>query len=100
MALRYALQADVGALVLLGFPVRPKDRPRPLDEAALAAVRVPTLIVQGSNDALGPLEVLEPIVRQNRALTLEVLIGAGHSFGRHQTAAVRLAAGFLQRHAR
>ena len=39
--------------------------------------------LQGSDDELGPLKVLRPIVKQNSALTLEVIKGAGHSFGRH-----------------
>src|SRR5262245_17313571 len=46
------------ALVLLGHPIAPRNRPRPDDEAALAAVTCPTLIVQGDRDALGPLAVL------------------------------------------
>lgn len=98
VALRYATQTPVRALVLLGFPVRPKNLPRPLDEAALLAVNVPTLIVQGSDDELGPLEVLKPIIKKNRSLTLEVLEGAGHSFGRHESRAVSLAAAFLNEH--
>src|SRR5437764_1136526 len=41
------------ALVVLGHPIAPRNRPRPEDEAALSAVRCPTLIVQGDRDALG-----------------------------------------------
>ncbi len=82
---------------MLGFPVRPAGRPRPDDEAALLAVRVPTLIVQGDVDDKGPLEVLRPLVAKNPALTLAVLEGAGHSFGRHEARAVELAAAFLRR---
>jgi pimeloyl-ACP methyl ester carboxylesterase len=58
---------------------------------------VPTLIVQGDVDDKGPLEVLGPLVAKNPALTLEVLEGAGHSFGRHEARAVDLAAAFLRR---
>jgi pimeloyl-ACP methyl ester carboxylesterase len=97
VALRHALTHRVRALVLLGFPVRPPGRPRPDDEAALLAVRVPTLIVQGDADEKGPLEVLRPLVAKNRALQLEVIEGAGHSFGRHESRAVELAAEFLRR---
>ncbi len=70
--------------VLLGFPVRPPNRPRPEDEAALLAVRSPTLILQGADDELGPVEVLEKLAAQNRHLELEVIAGAGHSYGRHE----------------
>lgn len=87
VAARVAVTAKVPALVLLGFPIRPPDRPRPLDEAALSALTVPTLILQGSRDELGPLSVLEPLVAKNANLRLEVLDGAEHSFGRHETAA-------------
>lgn len=97
IALRHALSHRVGALVLLGFPVRPAGRPRPDDEAALLAVRVPTLIVQGDADDKGPLEVLRPLVAKNPALTLEVLEGVGHSFGRREGRAVELAVEFLRR---
>ncbi|MBK7865186.1 MAG: dienelactone hydrolase family protein [Archangiaceae bacterium] len=81
--------------VLLGFPVRPVGRPRPDDEAALLGVRAPTLILQGAQDELGPLEVLEPLVAQNPQLTLEVIDGAGHGFGRHERRVLERAAEWL-----
>ena len=82
-------------MVLLGFPIRPPGRPRPEDEAALRALKVPTLILQGSDDELGPLKVLRPIVKQNPMLTLEVIKGVGHSFGRHESSVLERAAGWL-----
>lgn len=96
VALRYALEHAVTAVVLLGFPVRPPGTPRPEDEAALLAVKVPTLIVQGDVDDKGPLAVLKPLVKRNRALALEVIAGAGHSFGRHEAQAIRIAADFIR----
>jgi predicted alpha/beta-hydrolase family hydrolase len=81
VCLRLARQVPV---VLLGFPVRPPGRPRPEDEAALLAWKAPGLILQGSDDELGPLRVLRPLVRKNPALTLEVIDGAGHAFGRQE----------------
>lgn len=95
VALRHALTHPVKQLVLLGFPVRPPGRTRPDDEAALRAVRVPTLIVQGSKDEKGPLTVLRPLVRDNAALTLVVLKGAGHDFGRHEPEALEHVRAFL-----
>lgn len=92
---RLAKRELVQACVLLGFPVRPPGKRRPLDEAALLEVTVPTLIVQGDEDELGPLKVLEKLVKQNRLLTLHVLGGAGHSFGRHEAAALDHAAAWL-----
>ena len=87
----------VAAVVLLGFPVRPPKKRRPLDEQALAALSMPTLIVQGSKDALGPLRVLAPIVKANPQLELHTLAGAGHSFGSKERGALDVAAAWLDR---
>src|SRR5262245_56163199 len=46
MCARLAAEEPPVALVLLGHPISPPGRPRPDDEAALEAVRCPTLIVQ------------------------------------------------------
>jgi predicted alpha/beta-hydrolase family hydrolase len=78
-----ALEPPV-ALVVLGHPISPRGRPRPDDEAALAAVRCPTLIVQGDRDALGPLDVLQRIAAKNRAIELYVLRNTGHQFAARQ----------------
>jgi predicted alpha/beta-hydrolase family hydrolase len=83
------------ALVLLGHPIAPPGRPRPDDEAALTAVRCPTLILQGDRDALGPLEVLRRIARENPALELEVLDGVGHQFGPRTGQAIERATAWL-----
>jgi uncharacterized protein len=72
------------ALVVLGHPIAPKNRPRPDDEAALEAVRCPTLVVQGEHDALGPVEVLQRIARRNQRIQIYVLQGVGHQFGKRQ----------------
>jgi predicted alpha/beta-hydrolase family hydrolase len=81
--------------VLLGFPIRPPGRPRPEDEAALLALRSPTLILQGAADELGPLDVLEPLCAQNPHLALEVLAGVGHSFGKAEKRVLERAAEWL-----
>jgi len=81
--------------VLLGFPVRPPGRPRPEDEAALLALESPTLILQGSDDELGPIDVLEPLCAQNPRLRLEVIDGAGHAYGRHEKRVLERAAEWL-----
>lgn len=78
VAVRYALSFQVRALALVGFPIRPPGRKRPDDENALANLRVPTLILQGDRDELGPLRILRPIVAQNPWLRLEVLKGCEH----------------------
>src|SRR5437016_6415765 len=81
---RLAAAEPPAALVILGHPISPRGRPRPEDEAALAAVRCPTLIVQGEHDALGPLDVLQRIAASNSAIEVYVLKGVGHQFGPRQ----------------
>jgi predicted alpha/beta-hydrolase family hydrolase len=83
------------ALVVLGHPISPRGRPRPEDEAALAAVRCPTLIVQGEHDALGPLDVLKRIATANPAIEIYVLKGVGHQFGQRQAEGLEYAATWL-----
>jgi predicted alpha/beta-hydrolase family hydrolase len=89
-------KADVAACVLLGFPVRPPDKRRPLDEAALVAVQCPTLVVQGDVDELGPLPLVKRLAKKNRLITVHVVKGAGHSFGAHEGAALDQVAAWLE----
>ncbi|MFT3707755.1 MAG: alpha/beta hydrolase [Archangium sp.] len=92
LAIRLAARRSLAGVVLLGFPIRPPDRPRPLDEAALSALECCTLIVQGSKDELGPLRVLKPLIAGKKHVTLEVLKGAGHSFGSKEKQAIECVA--------
>jgi predicted alpha/beta-hydrolase family hydrolase len=97
MCTRLAAIEPPVALVVLGHPISPPGRPRPDDEAALAAVRCPTLIVQGERDSLGPLAVLQRIAAANPAIELYVLRGAGHQFGPRQAEGLEYAATWLRR---
>lgn len=92
---RLAVLEPPKALVLLGFPLRPPGKPRPLDEAALRALTCPTLILQGADDELGDPALIRKVVRGNRAIALEVIEGAGHAFGRHESAVIARAARWL-----
>ncbi len=92
---RLAAMEPPAALAVLGHPISPRGRPRPDDEAALAAVRCPTLIVQGEHDALGPLDVLQRIAAANPAIELYVLKGVGHQFGPRQADGLEYAAAWL-----
>ena len=83
------------ALVILGHPIAPPKRPRPRDEAALAGIRCPTLVVQGERDELGPFAVLERIAANNPRIDLVRIQGAGHDFGPGETEAVAAAARWL-----
>ncbi len=95
VALRVAESPRVRALVLLGFPLRPPGRSRPLDEQALLAVRCPTLVVQGTRDPLGPLEAFAPALAANPLLEVQRVEGAAHAFGRQEAAALDAVAGWL-----
>jgi uncharacterized protein len=90
-----AAEEPPDALVILGHPISPPDRPRPADEAALLGITCPTLVVQGDRDELGPLAVLERIAGQNPHIDLVVLRGAGHDYGAHEAEAIDAAARWL-----
>jgi predicted alpha/beta-hydrolase family hydrolase len=83
------------ALVILGHPISPPDRPRPADEDALQGMRCPTLVVQGQHDELGPLAVLQRIALVNPLIDLAVIEGAGHDFGAREFQAVDQVARWL-----
>ena len=83
------------ALVILGHPIAPPKRPRPRDEVALAATNCATLVLQGENDELGPLAVLERIAANNPRIDLVRIAGAGHDFGSGEAEAVAAAARWL-----
>jgi hypothetical protein len=95
MCARLAAVEPPDALVLLGHPISPPNRPRLDDEAALAAVTCPTLIVQGDRDRLGPLAVLRRIAGHNSHIEMYVLTGVGHQFGPRQAEGLRHAAEWL-----
>jgi uncharacterized protein len=84
------------ALVVLGHPIGPPGKPRPKDEAALAALACPTLVVQGERDELGPLALLERIAAENPRVELSVLAGIGHDFGSAEPDAIERAIGWLK----
>jgi len=90
-----AAEEPPDALVILGHPIAPPNRPRPADEAALLGIGCPTLVVQGDRDELGPLAVLERIAGQNPRIDLVVLHGAAHDYGSHEADAVAAAARWL-----
>ncbi|MFO0597714.1 MAG: alpha/beta family hydrolase [Myxococcaceae bacterium] len=97
LAVRLAAKRELAAVVLLGFPIGPPAKPRPLDEAALGACPCPTLVVQGDDDELGPLEVIERVAKSNPRVQVEVLEGAGHSFGRLEREALTRSVAWLQK---
>ncbi|MBL9039220.1 MAG: hypothetical protein JNG84_11940 [Archangium sp.] len=78
VAARYAVAHGARAVVLVGFPIRPPGTRRPDDEAALRALRCPTLVVQNEADPLGPLKVLKACVTKKANVSLHVVPQSGH----------------------
>jgi len=97
LAVRLASRRSLEALVLLGFPIRPPGKKRPLDEAALAGLTCPTWIAQGTKDELGPMRVLRKVAVAAQIFPVE---GAGHGFGARESATLDAAAAWLDRTAR
>ena len=71
----------VQGLVLFGFPLHPAGRPSSERGKHLSDVHIPMLFLQGTRDALGDLEHLQPLCAQlGRRATLKLLQEADHSF--------------------
>lgn len=70
----------VRGLVFLGFPLHRRDDPS--DERAdhLAAVKVPTLFLQGTRDELAERRRIERVVRRLGGARMHIVEGADHSF--------------------
>jgi uncharacterized protein len=75
--------APIAGLVLLGYPLHPPGKPERRRDAHLPAVKRPMLFVQGSRDAFGTPEELEPLLASLVPRpTLHVVEGGDHSFKR------------------
>lgn len=94
LAIRLAARRQLAGVVLLGFPIRPPGKKRPLDEAALAALRCPAWIAQGTKDPLGPMRTLRRFAGQAELFPVS---GAGHDFGAKEPATLDAAAAWIAR---
>lgn len=73
--------SKLAGLVFLGYPLHPPGRTDRLRAAHLAAITVPMLFVQGSRDAFGTPDELQPIIKPlNAPADLYVVEGGDHSF--------------------
>jgi uncharacterized protein len=71
------------ALAFFGYPLHPPGKPDLLRDAHLPQVRIPMLFLQGSNDALARLDLIEALVKRLHPLAdLHVVEGGDHSFRR------------------
>ncbi|MDB5579124.1 MAG: hypothetical protein JWR80_4300, partial [Bradyrhizobium sp.] len=73
--------AGVDGLAFFGFPLHPAGKPS-IDRAKhLDDIEVPMLFMQGTNDKLAELALLEPVVRRlGPRASLHLVDGADHSF--------------------
>jgi uncharacterized protein len=72
---------ELAGLVFLGYPLHPPGRTDRLRAAHLRDVRAPMLFVQGSRDAFGTPDELQPILRSLDACAdLYIVEGGDHSF--------------------
>lgn len=72
---------DVRGLLFFGFPLHPAGKPGDERAKHLDDVAIPMLFLQGANDALATVDLLQPVVKRlgNRA-TLALFEHADHSF--------------------
>lgn len=71
----------VGGLVLLGYPLHPPGQPDKPRVAHLPAIAVPVLLVQGTRDAFGTREEVEPVFGALKTrVDYEFIEGGDHSF--------------------
>jgi hypothetical protein len=83
MAIAERPEPRIDALIFLGFPLHPANRPSIERGAHLAAVRLPMLFVQGSRDALAEPRLLGPVIAGlGQRATLHEIEGADHGFDR------------------
>ena len=74
------LEEEVTAVVCLGYPLCGAGDPAKLRDQVLLELRTPILFVQGTRDSLCPLDLLENVRRQMKAVNeLHVVEGGDHS---------------------
>ena len=73
--------AGVRGLAFFGFPLHPADKPSNERAKHLSEIRIPMLFLQGTQDKLAELKLLEPMVAHlGPSATLHLVQHADHSF--------------------
>lgn len=70
----------VGGVVFFGFPLHPPGAPDIKRAEHLRELKVPSLFLQGTRDALADEKLIKSVVKKLPAATLMLLEGADHSF--------------------
>lgn len=75
------LALDVSGLVFLGYPLHPPGNPQKLRVEHLEQIQKPMLFVQGTRDALGTPEEIQPFVKDLKPpAEIFAIQGGDHSF--------------------
>ncbi|HXQ70829.1 MAG TPA: alpha/beta family hydrolase [Pyrinomonadaceae bacterium] len=75
------LAVDVNGLVFLGYPLHPPGNPAKLRVEHLEQIKKPMLFVQGTRDALGTPDEIQPFVKNLRPpAKIYAIEGGDHSF--------------------
>jgi predicted alpha/beta-hydrolase family hydrolase len=75
------LADEIDGLVFLGYPLHPPGNPAKLRVEHLESIGKPMLFVQGTRDALGTPEEIQPFIKTLRpAAKIHVIEGGDHSF--------------------
>ncbi len=75
------LAEQINGLVFLGYPLHPPGNPAKLRVDHLEHIRKPMLFVQGTRDALGTPEEIQPFIKGlSPAAKIHVIEGGDHSF--------------------
>ena len=87
MGCHLSLEEPPLALVCFGYPLQSGGKSRALRDEVLLALRTPILFIQGTRDALCPLELLDEVRKKMTApSTLHVVDGGDHSLAVTATA--------------
>jgi uncharacterized protein len=78
MATMIADEVDVQGVICLGYPFHPPGKPDKLRIAHLRDIRTPVLMIQGTRDALGSREEVEPM-ELSKAVRIAWLEDGDHS---------------------
>ena len=72
---------DADGLLLLAYPLHPAGKPSQLRDAHLPSIRMPTLCINGTRDALCTRELMERVLeRVGENFSMHWVEGADHSF--------------------
>ncbi|MBZ4189357.1 alpha/beta fold hydrolase [Niabella beijingensis] len=73
-------KSAVKGIIFYGFPLHPSSKPSTDRADHLKTLKIPTLFLQGSKDALAMWALIEPVCKSLKKATLVRFEGADHSF--------------------